>query len=552
MGDAEGRVSGSLLIMGLGVSLLYVLQRGYPLLVRGYLDYLKMPEYTYLFILTPLSVVLAIETLITRFRLLKPSLSTLMAALSLFLGSLFFYVLGGLDEVNGTQLYGISAVLLAASLTLMVMKPDSLKTFISFLLLLLITVPVPLSVISYSSTAFSQAVGIFVATIMGAEIFRSGSGLYISVYDPEGVRRVFELVRACSGIISVTSILAISPLIIRVIMKSSGSYLVKAAKAAAVIAVSAGIVFAGNALRVAMVIYYTKNYNYEQALEIFHQHPSFIYSALAVAAAFYLLERFAPATAKDKAAVSRGHPIVSRVRRTAALSLLAAAAVAFALVSLSPALTPSVAVAGPAQVTTLNTLVSKPGEVIFNGTGVEILVERPVPALTTLLGSSTVDLIVLKYNGTTYSGYVEVAESPARFHGWHVCLTMQGYTILRSWKEESGSVIVNYLLVRRGYEERLLGYSIYAVPFLLSNGTATAYVRVSLFANIKNDADIEQKAGELKLLLKLPASKEVGGGGTALSLDKIMVLRNVLLAANLIVISALIIDGVARLFRMRR
>ncbi len=158
----------SLSLLGLGISLVYVLQRGYAYFVRGYLDYLRMAEYSYLFVLVPISVVLAIHIIVTGFTPSRPSFTTLMASASLFLGALFFYVLGGLDEVNGAQLYGVSFVLLAVSLLLLVLRPSSLKHFIGVLLLLLIAVPVPMSVISYSSTLFSNLIGRFVAAVMGA------------------------------------------------------------------------------------------------------------------------------------------------------------------------------------------------------------------------------------------------------------------------------------------------------------------------------------------------------------------------------------------------
>lgn len=551
MSFGVSRYVGSLSLLGLGISLVYVLQRGFAPFIRGYLDYVTMVEYSYLFVLAPISVALAIYLVITGFHPSKPSFPNLMASASLFLGALFFYILGGLDEVNSVQLFGVSFVLLAVSLLLLLLRPSSLKHFVAVLLLLVITVPVPLGVINYSSTFFSHLIGRVVAAVMGAEVIESGSSFFISVYDAEGTRRVFELVHACSGIVSITSILATSPLIVYVVMRSPGPLVKRVVKALAIVGVAVGIVFAGNAARVAAVLYYTQHYSYEQALEIFHQYPSFLYSVLAIAAAFYLLGKFVPSASNGTTGPGDRLPRLSgRGRRAVASALAVVAFLAFGLASLAPAISLHAATVGPQPLTTLDTLVSSPAEVIFNGTGVEVVDDRPVPALTALLGSSSVNLVVLRYNGTTYSGYIEVGESPARFHGWHVCLTLQGYTILRAWKDVAGDLIINYLLFRRGGEERLLGYAIYTVPFLVSNGTASAYVRVSLFVSVRGERDVEAGAAALKRLLVQPLSAE--GGGAAATLDRILLLRDVLLVANLVVISALILDALARVLRFKR
>ncbi len=356
---------------------------------------------------------------------------------------------------------------------------------------------------------------------------------------------------ACSGIVSVTSILAIAPLIVYIVMRSPGTAAKKVLKAAAVTGTAVAIVFLGNAARVAAVLYYTQHYGYEEALEIFHHYPSFLYTVLAVGAAFFLLGKLtSPTPPRPVKGLSRVTALGAKVRKGVAFALAFAALLAFGLSSLAPAITIHAAVAGPHSLTTLDTLVTEPAEVIFNGTEVKVVEDRPVPALTVALGSSSVNLVVLRYNDTTYTGYVEVAETPTRFHGWHVCLTLQGYTILRAWRESVGDLVINYLLVRKGGDERLLGYSIYTVPFLLSNGTASAYVRVSLFMSARSEADVRAGAEALKRVLQIPLASE--GGGGASSLDRIVLIRDVLLAANLVVIVAIVLDALARALGHRR
>lgn len=543
------RYATPLLLLGLGIPLVYVLQRGYPYYLNSYLDYLGMPEYSYLFVLTPLSVVLAAHLIINGFAPSRPSLTTLVALLSLFLGSLLFYTLGGFSDTNSAQLYGVSFVFLGLSFLLMMLKPLTVRHFIGVLLLLLATVPVPLSLISYSSTSFSYLIGRFVALIMGAEVIETGSGFFLSVYDAGGTKRVFELVHACSGIVSIASILAITPLIVYAVMQSRGSLKARAAKAAAIVAAAVGIVFVGNAARVAAVLYFTQHDSYERALEIFHQYPSLLYSALAVGAAFFLMGKLAPPAPGRGRRFPLPTGLSARGRRVAAVALTAVALVAFGLASLAPALAIAPARAGPQSLPTLDTLLNSPAKVVFNGTGADVLGERPVPALIAALGSSSVNLIVLRYNGSTYAGYIEIAESPARFHGWHVCLTLQGYTILREWRESSGDLLINYLLISRGGEKRLLGYTVYSLPFLLGNGTATAYVRVSLFVDVGGGVGVEEGAASIRQMLELPLAAEGGGSG---ALERVLLIRNVLLAANAVVFSAFVIDGLSRALKLAR
>ncbi len=512
----------------------------YTLYLRSYVDYVSMPEYTYLVVMTPIAGALTVLIVIKYFVPTKPSPALVVSSFSLAIGSLLFYVLAGIDEINSPQYYGISLSLLVWAVAILFLKPTKLIHFVSVLLLTIMTVPIPLSFISYTSTSFSHTIGRIVAWIMGAELIEQGSSLYISVFDPEGARRVFELVHACSGVISMTSILAISPLLVYLVSRQGGTYLSKTVRAAAVIGTAIGIVFVGNAARVAAVLYFTRHYSYERALEIFHQFPSVLYSALAVVASFYVLSRLS--RGKKRATVLSGGahppPPAPGLRKYMAASMLALTILALGFTLVAPSLSYQGAVTASPPLTTLDTLLRRTGEVIFNGTGVEIVRESPVPALTARLGSSTVNLIVLKYNGSVLSGYAEVAESLSRFHSWHVCLTMQGYNVISAWKEVAEGVVISYLLIERGGQERLMGYAIYRVPFLIANGTSSAFVRVSLFASISPQRGIEAASELIKHVLTLPARSISLAGGHYVGLDALMILRDALVAVDLVAILA--------------
>ena len=543
MTEAEARDGLAVFVLVfLSIASLMLAIRAYAPYVGSYIDYLTMPEYSYLIILIPTSIILIVMLLIHYFNLSKPSPMSLIASVSLFLGSMLFYVLGSLDEVNSAQLYGISFSLLIWSFIILIFYPERVTYFISALTLTLLTVPVPLSFISYTSTAFSQLIGRVVAYLMGAELIQSGSSIYIGVVDAEGTKRVFELVHACSGIISVTSIIAISPILLYFIFRSMGSMKEKVLKTIVVLGSAIAIVFVGNAARVAAVLYFTKYVSYERALEFFHQVPSLIYAGLAVLVSFLILEKTTKRGSREgisEVSHRTTKAFGSRFRKVMGVFIILVAVVSLFLTALLPSLIVQGAAVPSSRLVTLDTLLTHTARVVFNETGVSVLREVPVPALTARLGSSTVNMIVIKYNNTVLSGYAEVAERPTRFHGWHVCLTMQGYTIVRSWKEVHGDLVINYLLVEKSGYERLLGYALYRVPFLVSNGTSVAFVRISLFTGVRGDRNVDRAAELIREILEKPGFS-YDSKYPQISFYTLLIIRNILVIANLVAFSAAI------------
>jgi hypothetical protein len=110
------------------------------------------------------------------------------------------------------------------------------------------------------------------------------------------------------------------------------------------------------------------------------------------------------------------------------------------------------------------------------------------------------------------TGYVEVAESPSRFHGWQICLINQGYNIEKWWSETRNTTIV-YAVISKGSTRLLLAYSIYTYPTSMGN----LYVRISLFTPA--DGDLEDKAYWLNTILN---NVNIPGGTREIPLDSIM------------------------------
>lgn len=275
------------------------------------------------------------------------------------------------------------------------------------------------------------------------------------------------------------NILSLSIIVIYFAYRSSLSIGRKTLYTILLIALGVFLVYLGNLLRISLVIWITRWYSYELALEVFHQAPSLVYSmvgALIVILLAIKLFRW------------RGAPQLSiGVRNYYGVSpnIIAVFILTIIMLSLMSITYPSVEAyqnqfSSASEFMTLDELLTNTAYTLFRGLNASVRYVVDEPALTEVLGASIVKRFGLDVNGSLYEGYIEVAETPGRYHSWSVCLTVQGYRIYSVWSVNLEEGTYTFYEFSKGYEKLLMGLSIYSMPIYIGGEKTTAYIRVSI------------------------------------------------------------------------
>ncbi len=517
------------------VLLSYITGAMYANYVKAYLSTLVVDEYTYLYVLMPSAILVTVYIIYRYFELKPPTLDRLLVFITLFLGSLLFYAVSYVRNEYMVQYGGISYIFLLLSFIILLYKPVHIKYYAFLTVLLLLIIPIPISLISYVSASLSYLMGRIMALVPGVDYIESHNRVYLGMIDAIGKYRRFEISYACSGFVSLTSVLSIFPIISYIVVTTISDLRSKIVKSLVIILASASIALIGNIIRLLLIVIITKNYGYDLAMEFFHQSPSVIYVAAAVITAFYLLKKFFPIRVREKPV---RYKMSYSSKNLIAFTLIMLIAVSQLYIYMGGVLVGEVLVRYTPYIPSLKIFLQNPATIVFNQTSVTVKKSIPVPSLTPLLGASIVQEIIIYYKNKYYMGYVEVAETPTRFHGWHVCLTFQNYNILRSWSV-SENITINYLLIERNNRIMLLAYTIYRLPLSIGNKTTTTYVRISLFAPASERVR-NREATILAEMLTAPV-KNSNEAPTEYTGETYHLFEIVVLVENILVVTSLIL-----------
>ncbi len=511
-------------------SVLAVVATAYSDCLRVYAELMKLEEYSYLVILAPIVLGVFVKLVIDEFSVVGLNVPRFFASLMFTSVSVLTYVLGDVVTEYSVEFKALSLVFFVWAVAALFLMPEKALPGILAMFSLLLLVPVPRAVLDYVSVHLTSAVADLTARFTGASLVESVGRVVLVVRDAGGMTRFFEVSPVCSGAVSLTSVLAIVPLTAYLTYASVASRARKLATLVTSLAAAAATVFIGNLLRLVTVVLATRYWSYEAALAVFHQVPSLIYVAVALALAVYICSRLPRARVRRgaPAEVGVGAPTIAWVASVAVLALITSSFIA----TVAPIAQGSADSVMPTAVS-LAEFLKEPALKVFNATGTEPLSNAPSPHLSTALDVPAIRKVALRYGNHTFIGYVEVAETPSRFHGWYVCLTMQGYRIIKSWSEV-GNVTVNYLLLSKSGEYFLLGYSIY--KYLLQGGARATYVRVSLIAPVTPSSYGDVAATMNSLLRSIGESGNVAGAPVSKVLDYVTVVANTVILVSIILI----------------
>ncbi len=429
-------------------------------------------EYSYLLIAFVVLVVTAIS--LSRAEILnKPRISRILIALIYFASSGILWSLSTTMIENAFVLRMASLVVFIWGLVVSLYSVEGLKTLFYFLFTSLFMIPVPRDLLEKLAVHLSKNVGFIASVITGSKLVVEGARTFLDY----GSGR-FELVYGCSGIIGLSSIIALVPLLLYI---TKDTVSLKRRVLAVILGICVGgfIAYLGNILRISTLVWIARERGLDAALEFFHAVSSLIYASIATIASIIVALKIAKPLPMPKKKTRQ--PTNSGTPRAASTIMFFTVIVVVSLVLFSYIAPYTVPRRAELKLYSYNYVINNMGHLVFSN-NTELVYSRPVPALERVLGSSIVEEVRIRYKGRTYDGYIEFAETPARFHSWWVCLTYQGYKILSMWRNIYNDTIIVYILYQDKIgNKHLMAYTVYTIPMYFGGVISEGYLRISLF-----------------------------------------------------------------------
>ena len=411
-----------------------------------------------------------------RFSKVLASVLLLSLGIALYLGS-------RIDPTYSLQLGTASFVMVSLSLVALAYRPTSPRDVIP-LLSPLILVPVPAELADAVTPALSRFVGVVTSALTGFKLVEGPGYVKIEVSTPQGPA-LLEVQVACTVIVTISSVLAVVPVLTYLVAFSPRNWFRKATSVAISVAAALLIGIFGNLVRVLLVVLGSSRFGVDFGMNIFHYSPSVIYSSLSVLAAFLVADRFG--------GVGRVVPRVFKTGPRVRWDFVSGVLVAVLALAVAYQATAYYAVAQQpprsggsglvVEVGDLENFVEEAPRYVLSGA--KLTSYRYDPYLTSVLGALRVYEVSVLDEGEFYRGYVEVADTPARFHTWQICLTVQGYRILNSWTTTVNSTSIHLIEVEKGGSRGVLAHTTIPAYILTPSGTSVMYLRISLIKTLQ-------------------------------------------------------------------
>ncbi|MCC6053966.1 MAG: exosortase/archaeosortase family protein [Thermosphaera sp.] len=438
-------------------------------------------EYSY--IIVSLFSVLAVLYLSVRYtgfsygiRPSKMILTTLIALISAAI-----YITSGIDIEHRVQLMGLSFALFFIALIILIYDLNTPSEIIPLLTPFLL-VPIPAGLLDAVTPILSRYIGRFVGYLTGVRVIEMPGFTQLELITPSGEVARLSVEAACTGIVTISSIIAIVPILLYMISFSIDKPLRKLIIAAISILVAFTIGIVGNILRVLIVVYIASRTSVEQAYTVFHYSPSLLYSTLSVLSAFYIVNKYSHFQAFFSRVLRSSEFTTASWEYIAGVFLVAfifTGIVNFALLeSQAGSIEQYIAI----RIDDAQKFIQKPDEYLSNSL-IRFSSREYDAFLTRVLGALAVYRVRVVTISGIYSGYIEVVDTPARLHTWQLCLTLQGYNIISSWSESINGTRVSIIVLEKGGWRGVLLYTIIPVFLSTSGGTTTLYTRISIQAS---------------------------------------------------------------------
>ena len=430
-----------------------------------------------------------------------------IAGLFLLIVSLIFYFSASIDTQYMVQYYGLSYVFLFLSLFIVVFTPvytrDLIPLFSIFLL-----VPPPPGWIDVLTPKLSRLVGSIAAAISGAQLVKGPGYSVLLVHTNSGIVR-FQVEFACTGIVTLSSILVVFPVILYLLAYSPRSLVRKLTASVLALIIALLLGFIGNLIRVLLVIYGARALGPETGLRLFHYSPSIVYATLSLLAGFYIADKIG-AIRLALPRLRKG-PSIHNPRAVGGVLLIL-----LLFVSIFTGVIGIVNYTSRANTTGTIRLAREPTIIIQASTpsdylrspfkylnlyaiGIKVTGIARDEQLTRILNAFVVYRVIIRNGNSSYLGYLEIVDTPGRLHTWQLCLTLQGYKVVDSYTREINGTPVYFVDFRKGGAGYLLAFVLLPTRVVSPVGSVDLYTRVSIISpyNLRDRAEREELMSRL-------------------------------------------------------
>ena len=411
--------------------------------------------------------------------------------------SLIFYASSLVDPRYMIQYQGLSFSFILLAFIGIILSPVYARDLIPLISILLL-VPPPPGWIDSLTPHLSKVVGEIASYITGARLIGGVGYTTLVVSTSSGPVR-FQVEYACTGIVTISSILVVIPIIFYLLAYSPRSTSRKLAASVISLIVALSLGFLGNLVRVLLVIYGTKWLGPEKGLALFHYSPSIIYATLSVLAGFYIADKLGGL----RLAVPRfrlGRVLSKPEAVLGALLIIIILAGFFVIGANAVAYAGSSAGKGSGVGSGLVIEAESPVDYINNPekyikfiNNVSMVILGKDEQLTRILNAFVVYRIIAKHGNSSYLGYLEIVDTPGRLHTWQLCLSLQGYKVDNSYTRIINGTPIYYISVHKGAQGYLLAYTLIPTRIVSPGATYKLYTRISLIAPYtgKNKENVE-------------------------------------------------------------
>ena len=474
----------------------------FPSILLEIYELASAEEYSYLYAL----ILVIVFIFIKRIKTIEPPstssvvygiiVSSLGLSSSLYLYSISF----GIAEWYWVRIIALSFWIIGV--TILALGLDNASKLKIPLLALFLLIPIPRTIIDSTAITLSKILGRVAAPLVGAKISESATGLTVlSVIGPEGRPIHFEIAVGCSGIVSLTSIIAVLPIIADILSSTKTTFRRKIYALIVSTTTLAIIMLFGNLLRIMGILIAAKYMGQQAAMEFFHSTPSIIFAIMASVIVVLLLNKLLGRQAiKGKASnntfygSSRSNVTLYR-GMIISLILVVLVVLFFSNINAMNFISPKEAGKSSNNLVDVNILLQNSSFYIVKDDAIlrfRSLIERK--DWERLLGIPLVIVSQVRYNKTNMLMYIEASGSPHLFHNWPVCLAYQGYTIDKSWIEsvkiDNKSIEIIFVVYRRGNVLYMMGYTKIAVMADYGGVMSPVYYKITLLSSSSVNYDI--------------------------------------------------------------
>ena len=404
--------------------------------------------------------------------------SKIVFTVALLVSSIAIYLLAQVNLEHRVQLMGLSFACTFIALVLLIYEPNTLRE-ITVLLTPLLLIPIPAEVVDYLTPIFSKCIGRVVGSLTRARVIETPGFTQLEVISPSG-----ELVRlsvevACTSIIPVSSIMVITPLIVYLVSFSTDNAVRKVAVVLASLLTGLLIGLTGNFIRVLLLVYAAMRIGVEQAYVLLHYSPSLVYSLISVLLVFYITKRHLKFKAYWSRSLQKELALKVTWEYVAGVLLLLIIITGIVSTVLHVISVNTRLLSVEVNTSDVSEYLQNPAKYLSTSK-LEFMNNTYELFLTRVLGALVAYRVLARSMNTTYNGYIEVVDTPARLHTWEFYLTLQGYFTRASWSSDIECIRVNYISIERGEWRGVLAYTIIPTTIKTPSGDHVLYTRVSL------------------------------------------------------------------------